>query len=66
MIVNGIDYAARQADLRARGIDPDGDDTAFGDTVYCNQHRREHGTGWCTVSNIEKFTPDEPRPAKTW
>jgi hypothetical protein len=61
MRINGIDYDRREVELANQGIPPDGDDdTAFGVAqVYCNQHMRAHGTGWCTVSNIEKF----PLPA---
>ena len=55
MIINGIDYEKRIAELTAAGIAWDGDDdTAFGAFVYCNQHLRAHGTGWCTVGNVEK------------
>jgi hypothetical protein len=32
------------------------DETEFGKNswVYCNQHRRPHSTGWCTVDNSNK------------
>lgn len=60
MRINGLDYDRRESALRRAGIDPDGDDTAFGATVWCNQHRREHTTGWCTVSNREKWNPAAP------
>lgn len=56
MIINGIDYEKRKADLEAAGIPWDGtDDTVFDvPFVFCNQHLRAHGVGWCTVSNVEK------------
>jgi hypothetical protein len=58
VIINGIDYPERAAELEAQGIDPFGhDDRAFGVHVYCNQHRRVHATGWCGVTNIEKRVP---------
>lgn len=58
MIINGIDYEKRIAELTAGGVAWDGtDDTVFGvPFVFCNQHLRAHGTGWCTVSNVEKVT----------
>jgi hypothetical protein len=65
MRINGIDYDRRSEVLLAVGIDPFGsDDTAFGAEVYCNQHSRVHLTGWCAVSNVEKFFTDETRPAR--
>ncbi|GLY32037.1 hypothetical protein [Kineosporia sp. NBRC 101731] len=56
MIINGIDYEARAAELIAAGSSNpnEDDDTVLGRLVYCNQHRRVHATGWCTVSNLEK------------
>ncbi len=61
-IVNGIPTDYRQV-LEAQGIDwASSDDTVFGPTVYCNQHGREHETGWCTVHNFEKWAPGkDPR-----
>lgn len=29
-------------------------DSEMGEFVYCHQHLRPHGTGWCTVSNRDK------------
>ena len=32
------------------------DDTVYGTKfVYCCQHLRVHGTGWCTVSALDKI-----------
>lgn len=35
---------------------PKTEDVVFaGDWVYCGQHLRPHGKGWCTVSNRDKL-----------
>ncbi len=60
--INGIPITYVDV-LAEQGIDwQSDDDTVFGPVVYCNQHMREHKTGWCTVHNFEKWVPgNDPR-----
>lgn len=61
MLMNGIDYTARENAMVAAGIDPDGllaeYERILGATyAYCGQHLNIHSTAsGCTVGLVEQF-----------